>query len=126
MSLLAEWVDKAEADYQSAVALQRRRKAPLPDIVCYHCQPCVEKYLKAYLIAQGSTPPRIHDLEDLLDLCALHDATLTTQRPLVQVLNPYAVLIRYPGMTTTVAEAREAVHAMRRLRTMLRRKLDRA
>jgi len=86
----------------------------------------VEKYLKAYLIAQGSTPPRIHDLEDLLDLCALHDATLTTQRPLVQVLNPYAVLIRYPGMTTTVAEAREAVHAMRRLRTMLRRKLDRA
>ena len=47
MSLLAEWVDKAEADYQSAVALGRRRKAPLPDIVCYHCQQCVEKYLKA-------------------------------------------------------------------------------
>jgi len=57
VSLFAEWVDKAEADYQSAVALHRRRKAPLPDIVCYHCQQCVEKYLKAYLIAQGSTPP---------------------------------------------------------------------
>jgi hypothetical protein len=38
-------------------------------------------------------------------------------------LNPYAVLIRYPGMTATVAEAKEAVHAMRRLRTILRRKL---
>jgi HEPN domain-containing protein len=50
LSLLAEWVNKAEADYQSAVALHRRRKAPLPDIVCYHCQQCVEKYLKAYLI----------------------------------------------------------------------------
>ena len=123
MSLLAEWVDKATADYQSAEALGRRRKAPLPDIVCYHCQQCVEKYLKAYLIAQGSTPPRIHDLEELLNLCALHDATLTKRLPLVQFLNPYAVLIRYPGMTATVVEAKEAVHALRRTRTILRRKL---
>ena len=123
MSLLAEWIEKAEGDYKSAVALQRRRKEPLPDTVCYHCQQCAEKYLKAYLIAQGSTPPRIHDLEELLNLCALHDATLTTRLPLVQVLNPYAVLIRYPGMTATVVEAKEAVHALRRMRTILRRKL---
>jgi HEPN domain-containing protein len=123
LSLFAEWVDKAEADDQSAVALHRRRRAPLPDIVCYHCQQCVERYLKAYLIAQGSTPPRIHDLEDLLNLCALYDATLTTRLPLVHVLNPYGVLIRYPGMTVTVAEAQAAVHAMRRLRTILRRTL---
>ena len=123
MSLRDEWVEKAEADYQSAVALHRRRQGPLPDVVCYHCQQCVEKYLKAYLIAQGSTPPRIHDLEDLLNLCALHDATLTARLLLVQVLNPYAVLMRYPGMTATVAEAKDAVHAMRRLRTVVRRKL---
>jgi HEPN domain-containing protein len=120
VSLLDEWLAKAEADYKSAVALQRRRKEPLPAIVCYHCQQCVEKYLKAYLIAQGSTPPRIHDLEDLLNLCALYDAPLTAQLPLVHVLNPYGVLIRYPGMTATVAEAQAAVHAMRRLRTILR------
>ena len=123
MSLLDEWIEKAEGDYKSAVALQRRRKEPLPDTVCYHCQQCAEKYLKAYLIAQGSTPPRIHDLEELLNLCALHDATLITRLPLVQVLNPYAVLIRYPGMTATVVEAKEAVHALRWLRTILRRKL---
>ena len=124
MSLLDEWIEKAEADYKSAVALQRRRNEPLPDIVCYHCQQCVEKYLKAYLIAQGSTPPRIHDLEDLLHLCALYDATLTARLPLVHVLNPYGVLIRYPGMTATVAEAQAAVHATRRLRTSLRRTLE--
>jgi HEPN domain-containing protein len=123
VSLLDEWIEKAEADYKSAVALQRRRKELLPDIVCYHCQQCVEKYLKAYLIAQGSTPPRIHDWEDLLNLCALYNATLTTRLPLVHVLNPYGVLIRYPGMTATVAEAQAAVHAMRRLRTSLRRTL---
>ncbi|MCY2987120.1 MAG: hypothetical protein NTY19_04530 [Planctomycetota bacterium] len=34
--LTAEWVSKAEADYQGAVALQRRRKHPLPDLGCFH------------------------------------------------------------------------------------------
>jgi HEPN domain-containing protein len=123
VNLVAEWVAKAEADYKSAVALQRRRKEPLPDVVCYHCQQCVEKYLKAYLIAQGSIPPRIHDLEELLHLCALYDAAFTARLALVRILNPYGVLIRYPGMTATVAEAQESVHTARRLRTILRRKL---
>lgn len=124
MSLCAAWVDKAEADYQSAVALHHRRKAPLPDIVYYHCQQRVEKYRKAYLIAQGSTPPRMHDLEELLNLWALYDATRTTRLPLGHVLNPYAVLICYPGRTATIAEAKEAVHALCRLRTIPRRKLS--
>jgi HEPN domain-containing protein len=51
VSLLDEWIAKADADYKSAVVMQRRRKEPLLDIVCDHCQQCVEKYLKAYLIA---------------------------------------------------------------------------
>lgn len=123
MSLLDEWVEKAEVDYKSAVALNRLRRESLPDVVCYHCQQCVEKYLKAYLIAQGVTPPHIHDLEDLINLCALYDITLAVRLPLVQVLNTYALLICYPGMSATVAEAKDAVKTMRRLRTVLRRKL---
>jgi len=123
VSLLDEWVEKAEADYKTATVLNRRRKEPLPDSVCFHCQQCVEKYLKAYLVAQGVTPPRIHDLEDLLSLCTVHDATLAALLSLAQALNPYAVLIRYPGMSATVADAKDAVKTMRRLRTVLRRKL---
>ncbi len=38
MSILNEWTDKTEADYKGAVDLSRRRKEPLPDLVCYHCQ----------------------------------------------------------------------------------------
>jgi hypothetical protein len=34
VSLLDEWIEKAEGDYKGAVALQRRRKEPLPDVVC--------------------------------------------------------------------------------------------
>ena len=114
---------KAEADYRSAVALNRRRKEPVPDVVCYHCHQAAEKYLKAYLLEQGMTPPRIHDLEDLLNLCALHEAALSTQLPIVQALNPFGVQIRYPGMSATVAEAKDAVKTVRRLRTVMRRVL---
>ena len=123
MTLVDEWVEKAEADYQAAIALNRRRKEPLPDIVCYHCQQCAEKDLKAYLIVQGTTPPRSHDLVELLNLGTLHDATFIKFLPWVESLNPYGVLIRYPGMSATVAKSKNAVKTMRRLRTVLRRKL---
>jgi HEPN domain-containing protein len=79
--------------------------------------------MKAYLIAKGTTPPRIHDLVQLLNLCTLHDATLTTYLPLAKVLNPYGVLMRYPGMSATVAESKDAVKTMRRLRTVFRNRL---
>lgn len=123
MSLLDEWVEKAEADYKAAVDLNRRRKEPLPDMVCYHCQQCLERYLKAYLVAHGITPPPIHSLVQLLNLCAVHDPKLAVQLPLVRILNPYSILIRYPGMSATVAEAQDAIKTARRLRKILRRRL---
>ena len=95
----------------------------MPDVVCYLCHQCAEKYLKAFLLAQGMTPSRIHDLEDLLNLCALHDAALATHLPLAQALNPFGVQIRYPGMSATVAEAKDAIKTVRRLRTVMRRVL---
>lgn len=126
--MVHEWADKAEADYKAAIALNRRRKEPLPGtrlrvIVCYHCQQSAEKYLKAYLIAQGVAPPRIHDLVQLLNLAVLHDATFSARQPLAQALNPYGVMFRYPGMSASETEARDAVRTMRRLRAFLRRKL---
>ncbi|MDQ3812463.1 MAG: HEPN domain-containing protein [Armatimonadota bacterium] len=123
MTLVDEWVEKAEADYKGAVALNRRRKEPLSDLVCFHCQQCAEKYLKAYLVAQSSNPPRIHDLEDLLTLCSVHDAALIKHLPLVEALDPYGVQYRYPAISATEAEAKDAVRTMRRLRTILRRSL---
>lgn len=123
MSVLDEWIRKAEADYKAAVALNRRRRDPLPDVVCYHCQQAAEKYLKAYLVAVHVTPPMIHDLWDLLGLCAGHDASLASLDPQAQLLNRYGVLIRYPGLDATVADAKDAMKAVRRMRRVLRRKL---
>ncbi len=44
-----DWVQKAEHDFLAAVDLGRRRKKPLHDMVCFHCQQAAEKYLKARL-----------------------------------------------------------------------------
>jgi hypothetical protein len=61
-----ERVDKAEADYAAAVMIRRSRKKHSRDIVCFHLQQCVEKYLKGRLEEAGLAIPKIHDLERLL------------------------------------------------------------
>ena len=114
---------KAEDDYRAAVDLNRRRKAPVPDIVCYHCQQSAEKYLKAYLVQCNQVPPWIHDLRRLVDLCAFHDASLTAFLPLAQLLNPYGTVIRYPSLAATQVDAQDAMKALRRVRKVLRKKL---
>jgi len=63
-----EWVRKAEEDYLAAQALSRRKKVPLHDATCFHCQQCAEKYLKARIEEQGLRIPKTHDLDALLTL----------------------------------------------------------
>lgn len=123
MTLLDEWVEKAEADYRGAVSLNRPRKEPVPDLVCFHSQQCAEKYLKAYLIHQGAVPDCTHKLEELLKECAVHDAALTALLPLVQILDQWSVDPRYPGVAATVIQAQEAVKTARSLRRALRKKI---
>ncbi len=43
-----DWIDKAESDF---VAISRLKEKPegIYDIICFHAQQCVEKYLKAIL-----------------------------------------------------------------------------
>jgi HEPN domain-containing protein len=55
--LTAEWVAKAEAEYEGAAALKRRQN-PLHDLVCFLCQQSAEKYLKAILQEAGVAFPK--------------------------------------------------------------------
>jgi HEPN domain-containing protein len=123
MTLLDEWVKKAEDDYRMACALGLRRKPPLPDGVCYHCQQSAEKYLKAFLVMQGVAPPRTHSLRELLDLSEAIDARLAVLLPHIRILDPYSVRFRYPGRDSTVEESGEALAELRPLRRALRRAL---
>lgn len=118
-----EWVDKAEADYAAALTLRRSRKRFSRDIVCFHLQQCVEKYLKARLVDAGIAFPKTHDLERLLDLVLVAEPMWEVLRPSVAAITDYAVEVRYPGRMTTPAEARELLLAATRIRAIIRERV---
>ena len=76
-----EWVDKAEADFAAALLLRKSRKKHSRDIVCFHLQQCVEKYLKARLEEASISFPKIHDLEKLLFLALTIEPAWASMRP---------------------------------------------
>ncbi len=124
-ALTKEWVDKAEGDFATACREMRARKAPNYDAVCFRCQQCIEKYLKAYLQERGRRFRRIHDLIELLELCLPFDQTFELQRDLFKDLTKYAVEFRYPGESATKEIARIALRETKAMRTFLRQKLGR-
>src|SRR5262245_10700317 len=55
------WVARAEEDFTLARSALRRKR-PLMYGATFHAQQCVEKYLKALLVARGLAFPRTHAL----------------------------------------------------------------
>jgi HEPN domain-containing protein/predicted nucleotidyltransferase len=105
----AGWVEKAEEDFALA-RLARRSKKPLHDSVCYHCQQCAEKYLKALLEELGISVSKTHKLKGLLTRLEVDHPTLRFLRRGVGFLDKFAVDPRYPGMN---ASKRKAIAAFR-------------
>lgn len=118
-----EWVSKAEQDYQTAETMARKRKHPVPDIVGFHSQQCIEKYLKAYLILKRIDFLKTHDLIELLELVIDKDPLVEAYRADLRILNPFSVQFRYPGDSATRDESKIALKTMRRLRKVFRDKL---
>jgi len=116
----AEWVGKAEGDWNAANQLNRARKDPNYDSVCFHCQQSVEKYLKARLEEAGVNFPKTHDLIKLLGLTITVEPQWVALHPLVATLNPFAVGYRYPGLTATKADAKAAIKDCREARRVIR------
>ncbi len=103
-----EWVRKAEADHLAAAKLSRGND-PLHDIVCFHCQQCAEKYLKALLEELGLAIPKTHNLVALLARLAAHHASLRSLRRGLDFLTRYAVDTRYPGDSASKRQAKAAL-----------------
>jgi HEPN domain-containing protein len=121
--LTAEWVEKAEGDLHSCLREVRARQHPNPDSACFHAQQCAEKYLKARLQEAGLAFPKTHDLLDLLSrLLAVEPAWTTLNPQLTQLVN-YAVVFRYPGISASKVDGREALVACRMVRRAVRQSL---
>ena len=64
-SMVGQWLLKADHDYGSAHDLIEFSSDCAYDVVCFLCQQCVEKYLKAMLVLNGLDVPRTHDLTQI-------------------------------------------------------------
>lgn len=116
-----EWVDKAEADFNSAGRELRARKYPNFDAACFFAQQSVEKYFKARLVEAAMMFPKTHDLDVLLDLIVPLEPLWEAFRSGVSDLTSFAVAFRYPGESATKDMARLAVANARQIREQIRR-----
>ena len=66
MEIAKQWLGKARNDLLNADNNLKAQDVPY-DTVCFHCQQAAEKLLKAYLAANGTSPPVTHDLLLILE-----------------------------------------------------------
>ena len=105
---VVEWVEKAEQDWIAVGCLD---PLIIPTVICFHCQQCAEKYLKALLTVHDQVPPRPHDLGVLLDSALHEEPELSDVSEELLLLDRYAVAIRCPGPDADEQEAVTATSA---------------
>jgi HEPN domain-containing protein len=115
----AKWVRKAEADWLIAVQ-SSQSETPVHDGVCFHCQQCVEKYLKGLLEEQGLSISKTHDLDKLRTVLLPHYPSLRPLRRGLVFLTTFAVTTRYPGDDANQRQAEAALRWAEKVRTVVR------
>ena len=106
--MTAEWVAKAEADFDTAQRESRVRKNPNYDGICFHYQQCAEKYLKARLCEAEIPFGKTHDLVALLEQVLKVEPNWEIFREDLAYLSDFAVAFRYPGESSDKKSAGEA------------------
>jgi HEPN domain-containing protein len=94
--LVQNWLRKAENDLKIGQG-EMKTSEPTTDMICYHMQQCVEKYLKAYLVLHQKPFRRTHDIAELIEQCKEIDPTFDSlYESQADSLTIYGVEIRYP------------------------------
>ena len=116
-----QWLEKAEHDYKTMEYILRFKDDSVLDMACFHAQQCVEKYLKALLVADEIDFPKTHDLVVLFGLIEPRIPLHIDVKELLP-LNRYAVESRYPGAWDPITreEAETAVKVTEKLRSVVR------
>ena len=121
-----QWVEKAEADFNTADYLCAAGSSHA-HAVAFHAQQAAEKYLKAYLVWRQIEFTKTHDLAALLRLASTVDAQLPVVLKEAESLTPYGVEYRYPGdyPEVTAELAKEALGIATQVRDEIRNRLPR-
>jgi HEPN domain-containing protein len=123
--LAKRWVQKAESDLKIGID-EMGTDSPATDMVCFHMQQCVEKYLKAFLTLMQQRFRRTHDIAELIELCKQFDPSFDVlYQAQVDALTSYGVEIRYPDnfYLPDMAETQNAISLALQARDFIRGKL---
>jgi HEPN domain-containing protein len=90
-----DWILLADNDLYTTEIIMKD-EYPLTNIVAFHCQQTIEKYLKAYLIEKDITLVKTHDLIRLNDMIKEINDLGIDENKLIPINEVY-IESRYPG-----------------------------
>ncbi len=90
-----EWLEFASEDLLAARILKESESCS--NTAAFHCQQCIEKALKAYLLLQGFSSPDGHNLTWLCRKAVLYNEYFAEWRDESAFLNRYYIETRYPA-----------------------------
>ena len=94
----ADWLKIAEKDLKRVESLIKIND---PEAAGFYLQQTVEKFLKAFLLANGWKLDRIHELEALLNSALVYDPSLEIYRDACQKITGFYMVERYPLIVET-------------------------
>lgn len=83
-------------------------------------QQSVEKYLKAYMLANGWKLKKVHTLQSLLDEATTYDERLASFRDLCERVTGFYIAERYPTLGGSGLETGDVRHELSTARTLIR------
>ena len=119
-----EWRLLAERDISVADHLAATM-APLPtEIIAFHCQQAVEKYLKGALVILGEDPPYTHDLDELCTIAERHRSAFISIASLCTIITHFSIQPRYDlGMSLSEADMSLVLAHTKTIRDFLQKEI---
>jgi HEPN domain-containing protein len=117
-----EWHILAERDFTVAEYLASNMR-PIPtEIICFHCQQAVEKYLKGVITLQGEEPPYTHDLAVLCKLCEKHLPEFSKILTSCSIITQFGVQPRYDNaMNVTESDMNSILRYVNMIKDFLKK-----
>lgn len=121
LSIVREWLQKADEDFGFAVSVIEDSKFYAQ--ICFHFHQAAEKYLKSFIISRDLEFQKIHDLLVLLKSCQKEEPGLKSLHDSCKFLNRFYLDTRYPVHWPTrysKDEANNAKIAAKQIRDAIR------
>ncbi len=121
---IQEWFNRGQIDIDEAEFLLKHNRAF--EVISFHIQQGIEKYLKGYLISQGWQLEKTHDLRELLNEATKMDKSFGKFISPLRKISRYYIESRYPfgyRVDYTKEEIEESLEQVKRLIALIKGKI---